>query len=109
KIPFNMYWKINRKKITIIGNSVKNIAPKDFSNHKKNYFLFIGSLNKRKGLDSLLNTMSIVSEQYPEVKLIIAGDGPEKENILKKISDLNLNKIIKLVGSVASFDEKERL
>src|SRR5699024_282466 len=38
KIPFNMYWKINRKKITIIGNSVKNIAPKDFSNHKKNYF-----------------------------------------------------------------------
>jgi phosphatidyl-myo-inositol alpha-mannosyltransferase len=38
--------------------------------------LFLGRLDPRNGLDTLLSAMPEVLEQFPEVRLTIAGDGP---------------------------------
>ena len=38
--------------------------------------LFLGRLDPRNGLDTVLSAMPAVLEQFPEVRLTIAGDGP---------------------------------
>ena len=40
-----------------------------------NYFLFFGQITEHKGIDYLLEAMKIVHEQYPQMRLIVAGKG----------------------------------
>jgi phosphatidylinositol alpha-mannosyltransferase len=47
--------------------------------------LFLGRLEKRKGVEYLLRSFVKVSKQYEDVRLIIAGSGPRK-NMLEKLA-----------------------
>lgn len=40
-----------------------------------NYILFFGTINKYKGIEYLLEAMSLVHKDYPRLKLVIAGSG----------------------------------
>ena len=89
-------------------NVVPNIINPMFFNKPKKYkkindrstsrFIAIGNLNKNKGHILLLNSFSIISKE--KITLEIIGDGPERENILKKINELGLQKKIKLLGKL---------
>lgn len=108
-VPVQNYWRVNRKKISIVGNSVVNEKAADSSNHDKNYFLFIGSLNKRKGLKELLTSFAAAKQKYPSLHLKIVGDGPEKLSIEQQILDLGLKDNVQLLGAVFDPDEKQRI
>lgn len=58
------------------------------------YALFFGRLSIEKGI---LNTVQAL-KNIPNGKLLIAGDGPEKENIEKYIKDNGLKDRIRLLG-----------
>jgi glycosyltransferase involved in cell wall biosynthesis len=61
---------------------------KNFSDHEEITFLYIGSLRPSHGLDKLLYAMT-----FPEMKkykLIIAGQGPERNNLIKLAKELLL-------------------
>lgn len=45
---------------------------------RKNYYLFVGRLSSEKGVDVLLKAW----ENLKEHRLVIAGDGPEKESLM---------------------------
>lgn len=61
----------------------------------------MGRLQKKKGFDILINSFVDVRKTYPYAKLFIAGqDEGEKENLLKQISNLQLEKSVFLVGQV---------
>lgn len=45
---------------------------------------------KMKNLDHIIKAMKIVSESVPNAKLHLYGDGPEKENYISLIENLNL-------------------
>jgi glycosyltransferase involved in cell wall biosynthesis len=51
---------------------------------REDFFLFVGRLSKEKGIDVLLDCFS----RYPDKKLVIAGDGPEKERLLALIRNI---------------------
>lgn len=42
---------------------------------KGDYFLFFGQIASNKGIDYLLEAMKMVHEQYPQMRLIVAGKG----------------------------------
>lgn len=42
--------------------------------------LFVGRIEERKGLIYLLKALQILNKKYNNLRLIIAGDGPEREN-----------------------------
>jgi len=50
------------------------------------YILFIGRIDKKKGLDVLIKSFALCLLQFPEYKLIIAG--PDNEGYLKYIQNL---------------------
>lgn len=86
----NIY-KINKRKIYCISNGLRDTKKKDLLNEKdkdtkrkKLYLrnedkvlLFIGRPTKQKGIFELLSAMHIVLREYPNVKLVIIGDGDE--------------------------------
>jgi len=52
--------------------------------------LFIGRLERRKGAQFLLRAYSQLIQENPEVKLVIVGDGPERERLELMAEDLHL-------------------
>lgn len=85
-----------RSKISVIHNGINTdlFCPKK-NKKQTNRLLWIGRFTKGKGLDYLIDAFSILSNRYPKLQLLLVGDGPEKNNILDKISKLGLeNKVI---------------
>lgn len=74
--------------ITIIPNGIevsKFKVPKDIKKHSKKTILYLGRLEKRKGLQYLLIAYARLREDHDDVKLIIAGNGMKRESLEKYI------------------------
>lgn len=65
---------------------------------KTNNLLAVGRLSKEKGFEDLIDVINIAKQTIPDIKLNLIGDGPEKENLKKKIKNLNLEKNIIMHG-----------
>jgi len=52
--------------------------------------LFVGRLERRKGVQYLLRAYGQIAQDHPDIKLIIAGDGPERERLELMAEDLHL-------------------
>ena len=93
-------------KIVVVGNGV-NIGDYSFSENKVPYsVLFIGSLRKLKRVESLIDAISLVKKQIPDVILHIVGDGPKREEIQEKIMALGVSDNVVMHGYVT---EKEKI
>ncbi|PXF31823.1 hypothetical protein WH50_07790 [Pokkaliibacter plantistimulans] len=66
----------------------------------RDFFLFVGVLRYYKGLHLLLDAL----RQLPEIKVVIAGKGPEERELKKKVEDLGLNNVI-FVGYVSDAEK----
>lgn len=55
--------------------------------------LYIGRLERRKGAKYLLRAFQVFSQTNPNVKLIIAGDGPDREKLELLAEDLKLKNV----------------
>lgn len=108
-IPVENYWSANRRKISIVGNSVVNDQAVNNSHHNKKYFLFIGSLNKRKGINELITSFAVAKQKYSSLQLRIVGDGPERLSIEQQILELGLKDNVQLLGSIFDPEEKQRI
>lgn len=64
---------------SIFENKQKNKDSFFKSIKEKGYFLFVGRLSEEKGLFQILE----IFKNLPNIKLIIIGDGPEKEEVKK--------------------------
>lgn len=62
--------------------------------------LFVGRLVEKKGLRYLINAMPEVIKRRPDVRLIIAGFGPDEESLRARAKELDLNDSIRFVGAV---------
>ena len=60
--------------------------------------IFVGRLEKNKGIDLLLETASKLKTQILNFKMIIVGSGPLKENLKFKIKNLKLQDNVLLHG-----------
>jgi len=68
-------------------------------NQKDRLFISVGRLNKVKGHSYLIESFKKVNDQLSEDdKLIIIGDGKEKDNLLHKIKELKLSDSVFLLG-----------
>lgn len=59
-----------------------------------------GRLSPEKNQKFLIEVFSLIKEKIPNSKLLMIGDGPEKENLLKQAKNLNVNDDIIFTGMV---------
>ena len=89
-------------KIMIKPNFTEKENIEILSAQDRKYFIFVGRLDKLKGIEVLLNTWKDIKNE----KLLIVGTGPEEENI-KKFIELNKINNIELYGSANNFEVKK--
>lgn len=76
-------------------------APRRSANKTTNQtILYVGRLERRKGLKYLLNAYKIVSEKNDNVNLLIAGDGPDRAKLEQYANQLDLPRV-KFLGYVS--------
>jgi len=79
------------EKIHVINHFIDDEKLKTGPNYENaGYFLYIGRLDREKGVHYLLEAMKTVS---PEIQLHIVGDGYEKENLARQKEELNLENV----------------
>jgi len=68
--------------------------------YERPYLLGVGKLEHHKGFDVLLAAFAQVEQRFPEVDLLIAGDGHERAALQSQIQEVRLNGRVHLLGAV---------
>jgi len=80
---------IQQKTVDKVNNIIGNSSP---------IIVTLARLEGRKGHITVLDALSSLISKYPNLLYIIAGDGPNKENIKLHVQKLNLEKNICFLG-----------
>lgn len=88
------------EKITVIPNGV-NISqfPMGIDEPREAQIIFVGSLIERKGVNFLIEAMSIIHKECPEAKLLLVGEGKDREEYERMVSELDLGNSITFLGT----------
>jgi glycosyltransferase involved in cell wall biosynthesis len=121
---FIMYFMLKRiEAVTVTGSNAKKILaangvdenkihvlPNSFD--QKEFFLqgrekeydvlTLSYLGPEKKLENFLTIIDILRKEMPSIKAAIAGKGPEKENLSRKVKELSLENNIDFLGFVDS-------
>ena len=98
----------NENKIEVVRNGINLENMKSSVNFKKkygvnhDYFLFLGRYHEVKGLDTLLNAISLIKNHalMSTTKLVIMGvDFGFEKKMLHMIKEMNLNNTIKIINN----------
>jgi glycosyltransferase involved in cell wall biosynthesis len=77
-----------------VNNAPPMLSQNDFR------IIHVGRLVKWKRVDLLIRAVSMLSNKFPEVELIVVGEGPELNNLKKLSNELKVENKILFVGSV---------
>lgn len=99
---------VDKNKIVVIYNGIscsmqyKNIdisITKEKLGFKKESFV-VGNISRfvpHKGIEYFLKAIPEVINKYPQIRFLLVGDGPEKENILNIISCLHIENLLTIL------------
>ena len=86
--------KVNLKKVTSLKKKY-NIKKNDFS------LIFVGRIAEEKNVPYLLEVMKEIIKKKSNIKLLIIGDGPDKEKYEKLSSSMKIDSNVIFTGKVS--------
>ena len=96
---------LNKNKVKTIYNPYLLKIKKIKKIKKKNIILSVGRLCKQKDFETLILGFSIFIRKFPDYKLVILGDGPDKIKLENLIKNLKLEKKIFLKGWIKNTEK----
>ncbi len=90
--------KVTRIYNPVLDDTVLQLANQPQSQYQ-DYFVCVGRLHYQKGYDYLLDIVSRVKHSGYSIKVVILGDGPERDALAARIAELGLSGNIVLHGS----------
>lgn len=97
---------IKEKNIFVVKNGVDTLLIKNaIPSEQKSDIIFVGRLHYQKNVLELLNLISEIKKHKNDISCFIIGDGPEREAVIKKIADLNLQSNVKMFGQIGNKEE----
>lgn len=107
------YLKISPNKISVIYHGVDHNRFYPLKNKPHNAFKigYIGGLGKRKNISLLIQAFAelIKDKKYFNIKLIIGGSGPQKQELEKLITNLKIKNKVELKGFIQENKKNEFL
>ncbi len=96
----------SKEKIKLLYDPILNVNSINIKKREKledrflniNYILSIGRLTKQKNFFLLIGAFKEITQKYPNLKLIILGEGDERKKLEKLIEDLSLSGSVFLEG-----------
>lgn len=97
-----IFKKIDYNKAIVIYNPIVydniNILKQEDVGIKEKYILSVGRLTKQKGYEYLLKAFKLVYEQNENIRLIILGQGEDKEKLIEYCKELNIHDVVYFLG-----------
>lgn len=78
-------------------------------NENQKLILCIGELLPNKNQQMAIRMMLEILKKYPDAMLLIAGNGPEKNNLDDLIAELGLKNNVKLLGYVTNLEDYQHI
>lgn len=104
KFLMNALEKLNYNNLEYLPNLIdwkNNKAIKQVTLQKNSpYILYAGRLIELKGISYLLEAFKIVLKTFPEIKLVIAGEGMEMKNLKSYASKLSISDRVEFLNKV---------
>ncbi len=97
----------DEKKIVVIPHFISLNKEDVQSLKKKNQILAYGRLDESKAFDELITAFSKIKDK--EVRLAIAGQGPEKENLVRLTDKLGLKNRVDFLGQLNKEELKQEI
>jgi len=63
--------------------------------------LCVGRLAVEKGFDVAITAFASIADRFPNARLIVAGDGPERSSLERQVAQLGLGDIVTFIGWVS--------
>jgi glycogen(starch) synthase len=63
--------------------------------------LYLGRLSHEKGVDVAITAFASIAEHFPQVRLIIAGDGPARADLDRQAHELKIRDVVDFAGWIA--------
>jgi glycosyltransferase involved in cell wall biosynthesis len=92
------------EKITIIPNGVDTALFSPNGNPREPVVLFAGSLIQRKGAAVLIEAFALIQARHPDWRLVLIGDGPEREKLETLAARSGLADVVRFTGSLTPVD-----
>lgn len=114
------FFDVPSTKVAVIPNGVRaeRFAPlleEDLSEFRRRYaaadeplVFYIGRLVYEKGADLLVEAAPLVLAKVPNARFVLAGAGPMRERLERRIAELGLGDRVRLIGFVSDAD-RDRL
>lgn len=97
------YYQLPKDKMGAIPNPLPNYLVDSNVKHspKKQLLSFVGRLDPVKQIDHAIQAFAIVSEEFPNWKFCIYGEGVERDKLQALIKSLGKEECIKLMGQTS--------
>ena len=94
------------KKVTVIGNPVPEATLPLIRKNHDNVFVIIvvGRLDSLKSVDSVINAFRKAVAQFSELRLVICGDGPERQSLEALVHSYDLTDRVIFKGAVSTIE-----
>ena len=93
-----------KKKIFVIPNALE-IRKYDSTEINPFQIVYIGRLIFYKNLEVVFKAINIVKQKYPKILFTVIGGGPHKDQLVKTVKNLGIEKNIRFAGHISE-DEK---
>lgn len=95
-------YKIKPEQAVVVYNAAEKTEVVRFEPHRQAHQIAsTGRLVAWKGVDGLIRAASSLVVKFPDLKVIIAGDGPEEPKLKKLTRGKNLNAHVVFLGNVS--------
>jgi glycosyltransferase involved in cell wall biosynthesis len=91
-----------------VAASVPDVAPVEEESSVP-YFLWLSRVHRYQGIWTALQAFEEFAENHPDVKLVVAGDGPLLKKIPAWLKERGLEEHVELLGFVSSEKKKKLL
>lgn len=89
-----------KAKTTVIINPLRQLPEIDVM--REPFLLSIGRLHSQKGHDQVLQAFAKVRSEFPDWKLVILGEGPERSMLENLCDQLGLHNVVQMPGTVTN-------
>jgi glycosyltransferase EpsD len=93
-----------------VSDEEKNALRKELGfNNTQKILLCVGELLPNKNQKMAINAINNLVADFPDIVLLLAGNGPEKDNLENEIATLSLQNNVKLLGYCTCLEKYQRI
>lgn len=98
--------RLIQRKAKVIANPIKEDLPEPWRGERSRYIVNFCRLAKQKNLKLLVDAFAEFHQSYPDYKLLIYGNGSERDAIIEYICSCNLTSEVRIHNAIENIHEE---